>query len=121
MKINALIVLASAASVLAAPVADAKPAEAVAARDDYGSYGAYGTYDNYPPPPPPPFQLQHLHHVRHLPPGCRLGEGSLRLRNSGRNTVTWANIWMANSVRGVTEPCGKATMCFWSCAFNIRQ
>ncbi|KAK7935866.1 hypothetical protein PG985_001361 [Apiospora marii] len=51
MKINALILLASAASVLAAPVADAKPAEVVAARDDYGSYGKYGTYENYPPPP----------------------------------------------------------------------
>ncbi|KAK7954089.1 hypothetical protein PG988_014783 [Apiospora saccharicola] len=96
MKINALIVLASAASVLAAPVADTKPAEAVAAIDDYGSYG---TYENYPPPPPP-FQLQHLHHVRHLPPGCRLGEGSLRLRKSRRDTVTWAIVWMANSVRG---------------------
>ena len=43
MKINALIVIASAASVLAAPVADAKPAEAVAARDDYGSYGEFSS------------------------------------------------------------------------------
>jgi len=41
MKVNAILILTSAASVLAAPVAEAQPAEEVTARAEYGAYGEY--------------------------------------------------------------------------------
>ncbi|KAK8002665.1 hypothetical protein PG989_002384 [Apiospora arundinis] len=50
MKVNAILILASAVSVLAAPVAEAQPADEVTARADYGAYGKYGNYGQYKPP-----------------------------------------------------------------------